>query len=86
MLLSLLHVFEEDPLVEATALAALAARFGHDLLPAHVMSRCESLEHFQHVGQFRCQLPVRRRLRFMRLLQQLGPQGRLIAGLVQDPG
>ncbi len=50
MLLSLLHVFEEDPLVEATALAALAARFRHDLLPAHVMSRGKSLQYLQHVG------------------------------------
>jgi hypothetical protein len=43
------------------------------------MSRGESLEDFQHVGEFRGQFPdIRRRLRFMRLLQQLGPQGRLI--------
>ena len=50
------------------------------------MSRGESLQYFQNVGQFRRQLPVRRRLRFMRLLQQLRPQSRLITGVVQDPG
>ena len=77
MLPSLVDVFEEDPVVEAAAIGALAARFRHDILPAHVMGRGESLEYFQNVGQFRGQLPVRRRLRFMRLLQQLGPRGRL---------
>ena len=30
-----LDVFEEDPLIEAAALGALAARFGHDALPAN---------------------------------------------------
>ena len=74
MLTSSLHVFEEDPPVEAAALGTLAARFGHNVLPACVMSRGESLEYFEHVGQFRHQPPVRRRLRFMRLLQQLRPQ------------
>ena len=74
MLLGLFDVFEEDPAVEAAALSTLAARFRHDLLPAHVMSHGERLQYFQNVGQFRGQLPVRRRLRFMRLLEQLGPQ------------
>ena len=50
------------------------------------MGRGERLQYFQHVGQFRCQLPVRRRLCFMRLLQQLRPQGRLVPCVVQDPG
>src|ERR1035437_1707064 len=59
MLPSLVDVFEEDPVVEAAALGALTARFRHNVLPAHVMSRGESLEYFQNVGQFRCQLPVR---------------------------
>ena len=86
MLLSLLHVFEEDPLVEATALGPLAARFRNDLPPAHVMDRREGLEHFQHVSQFRHELPVRRCLRFMRLLQQLRPQGGLVSSMLQDPG
>jgi len=48
----LLHVFEEDPLVEAAAFGALAARFRHDILPAHVMGCGESLKYFQDVGQF----------------------------------
>jgi hypothetical protein len=39
MLPSLVDVFEEDPVVEAAALGALAARFGHDVFPAHVMGR-----------------------------------------------
>ena len=68
---SLVDVFEEDPVVEAAALGALATRFRHDVLPADAMSSGESLQYFQDVGQFRGQLPVRRRLRFMRLLQQL---------------
>ena len=34
----------------AAALGALAARFRHDVLPAHVMSRSESLEYFQNVS------------------------------------
>jgi len=72
--------------VEAAALGALAARFRHNVLPAHVMSHGESLEYFQNVGQFRRELPVRCRLRFMRLLQQLRPQGRLVADVVQNPG
>jgi hypothetical protein len=84
--MGLVDILEKDPVAKATALAALAARFRHDILPAHVMGRGESLEYFQHVGQFRDQLPVRRRLRFMRLLQQLRPQGRLIPGVVQNPG
>src|ERR1035438_9955317 len=40
------RVFEEDPVVEAAALGALAARFRHDVLPAHVMGRSESLASF----------------------------------------
>src|ERR1019366_428568 len=83
---SLVDVFEEDPVVEAAALGALAARLRHDGLPAHVMGRTESPEDFQKVGQFRGQLPVRCCLRFMSLLQELRPQGRLITGVVQDPG
>ena len=73
LLPSLVDVFEEDPFVEAAAFGALAARFRDNILPAHVMSRSEGLEYLQHVGQFRCQLLIRRRLRFMRLLQQLRP-------------
>ena len=72
-------------MVEAAAFGALTARFRHNVFPAPVLGRGQGLQYLQHVGQFRCQLPVRRRLRFMHLLQQLGPQGRLIAGLVQDP-
>src|ERR1035441_698062 len=40
---SLVDIFEEDPVVEAAALGALAARFRHDVLPAHAMGRGESL-------------------------------------------
>ena len=47
---SLVDVFEEDPLVEATALATLAAGLRHDLLPAHAMGRGESLQYLQHIG------------------------------------
>jgi hypothetical protein len=50
ILLSFVDIFEEDPVAEAAALGALAARFGHNVLPAHVMGRSESLEYFQHVG------------------------------------
>ena len=81
----LLHVFEEDPVVEAASLSALASRLRHDVLPAHAMGHSEGLEYFQDISQFRGQLPVRRRLRLMRLLQQLGPQGRLVPGVVKDP-
>jgi hypothetical protein len=75
----MVDVFEEDPLVEATALAALTARFRQNVLPAQVMSRGESPEDFQNVGQFRGQLLIHSRLRFMRLLQQLRPQSHLSA-------
>jgi hypothetical protein len=50
MLPSLLHVFEEDPLVEAAAFNTLTARLRHNLLPAHVMDRGEGLEYFQNVS------------------------------------
>ena len=63
MLPGLVDVFEEDPVAEAPALGALAVRFRHDVFPAHVVGHGEGLEHFQDVGQFRCQLPVRCRLR-----------------------
>ncbi len=36
---TLLDVFEEDPVLEAAPLGALAARFRHDVFPAHVMGR-----------------------------------------------
>jgi hypothetical protein len=57
----LVNVFEEDPLVEAAALVALADRFRYDIFPAHAMSRGQRLQNFQYVRQFRPQLPVRRR-------------------------
>ena len=47
---SLVDVFQQDPLVEAAPLSALATHLRHDLLPAHVMSRGESLQYLQHVG------------------------------------
>jgi len=50
MLLGLVDVFEEDPVVEAAALGALAARLGHDVVPAHVVGCGEGLEYFQDVG------------------------------------
>jgi hypothetical protein len=61
-------VFEEDPLVEAAALVPFAGRFRHDILPAHAVSTGQRLQDFQHVRQFRQQLPVRCRLRFLGLL------------------
>ena len=73
-------------MVEAAALGALAARFGHDVFPAHIVGSGEGLEYLQDVSQFRCQLPVRCCLRFAGLLEQLGAQGSLVAGLVQDAG
>ena len=43
-------------------------------------------QNFQHVRQFRPQLPVRRRLRFPGLLHQLGPQRRQVPSLIQHTG
>jgi hypothetical protein len=85
MLRGLVDVFEEGPVAETTAFGTLAARLRHDVLPAHAMGRSEGPEYFQDISQFRCQFPVRRRLRLMRLLEQLGPQGRLVPGVVKDP-
>jgi hypothetical protein len=50
------------------------------------MGRGQGLEYFQYVGQFRGQLPVRCCLRFLSLLKQLGPQGSLVTGVIQDAG
>jgi hypothetical protein len=86
ILLSLIDVFEEDPVIEAATLGAFAARFRHYVLPAHVVGGGEGLEYFQDVSEFRCQLPVWCFLRFMGLLQQLRSQGSLVIGIVQDPG
>jgi hypothetical protein len=63
-------------------------RLASDTMSSQLMpwGRGQSLQYLQHVGQLRGQLLIRSRLRFMRLLQQLRPQGRLIAGLVQNPG
>src|SRR5580658_3449998 len=82
----LLDVLEEDPLVEAAPLVPLAGRFRNDILPAHALSSSERPQDFQHVRQFRPQLPVRRRLRLLGLLHQLRPQRRQVPGLVQHVG
>ena len=79
----LVDVFEEYPLVEASTFVPLAGRFRDDILPAHAMSCGQRLQNFQHVRQFRPQLPAGRRLRFLGLLHQLRPQRRQVPGLVQ---
>ncbi len=38
---SLVDIFEEDPVVKAAPLGTLAARFGRDVFPPHVMGRGE---------------------------------------------
>src|SRR5579864_7602243 len=69
----LVDVFEEYPLVEAATFVPLAGRFRDDILPAHALSSGQRLQNFQHVRQFRPQPPIRRRLRFLGLLDQFRP-------------
>jgi hypothetical protein len=82
----LVDVLEEDPLVEPAALGPLAIRFELDVLPADGVHPGQGPEYFQHVGQLRGQLLVRRRLRLVRFFHQLGSQRVPVAGQVEDAG